>query len=271
MSAFFEPRSDTDYWFRLGRLQVTTTVFVVLMGLAGTIAGVVVSGLVLVTHFNSAAVISGELWRLITWPLVDQVSIWAVLTLVILWYFGNMLESTLGRNRMASFMIGVAVILTVTHLIAGILLPGNTQLVGLDMIQLIIILLFIAEQPKRPFFFGIPAWVLGAIIVGLQILGLIAMRSWASLFALLFTLGFVAVFARQQGLLSAATWIPGGDRPRKRRAAAAARPSRRATQAVSDEARMDALLAKISAEGLHSLTKKERAELKKLGERRRRQ
>lgn len=48
-------------------------------------------------------------------------------------------------------------------------LPGSTMLMGLSMIQLLIILLFIMEQPNRPFFFGIPAWIIGAILVGLQV------------------------------------------------------------------------------------------------------
>lgn len=271
MSAFFEPRSDTDYWFRLGRLQVTTTVLVVLVGLVGTIIGVVVPSLVLATHFNSSEVVAGQLWRLVTWPLVDQLSIWTLLTFVILWYFGNLLESTLGRNRMGTFLTGSAVIITVSYLLVGILLPGFTILVGLNMLQLIVILLFIAEQPNRPFFFGIPAWVLGAIIVGLQVLSFIGARSWPSLFALLLTLACVAVFSRQMGLLSNATWIPGGNSGKRRRSAKAGstRTRQRPTQAT-DEERMDALLAKISSEGIHSLSKKERAELKRLGERRRR-
>lgn len=270
MSAFFQPRSDTDYWFKLGRLQVTTTVLVVLIGLAGTVAGVVVRGLIDTTHFNSDLVIAGQLWRLVTWPLVDTLSIWTALTFVILWYFGNLLESTLGRDRMGSFFVGVFVIVTVSHLLAGIVIPGTTLLFGLGMAQLMVILLFIAEQPNRPFFFGIPAWVLGAVIVGLQILQLISFRSWASLIGLVLSLACVAVFARQMGLLSHATWIPGGST--KKRATKKRPPTRTRARdtAQTDEERIDTLLAKISAEGLHNLTKKERAELEKLRQRRHR-
>ena len=48
-------------------------------------------------------------------------------------------------------------------------IPG--LLARLDLIQLMVLLTWIAEYPTRRFFFGIPAWVLGLVIVLVSVLG----------------------------------------------------------------------------------------------------
>ncbi|MGO1384971.1 MAG: DUF6576 domain-containing protein, partial [Arachnia sp.] len=85
----------------------------------------------------------------------------------------------------------------------------------------------------------------------------------------------VAIAAKRVGLLANASMIPGGNAPRRTAASSSNRkkaqqPTRQEKRHVSDEDRMDALLGKISAEGIHSLSKSERAELEKLRQRRRR-
>lgn len=276
VSSFFQPRSASDSWFQLGRLSVTTTVFATLLVAVGTVVGAF-AGLVNVTAFlPSLALQQGHLWRLFTWPFVDTVSIWTIITFLIFWYFGTFLEQTLGKERMAWFLVTVWAVTTAAHVVAGILLPASTALYGLRMFQLIILLLFIAESPHRRFFFGIPAWVLGAVILGLQLLSMVSFRDWGGLLGLLLTLFGVAVFARRLGLLSEYSWLPGNpsrERPRQRRPKARnTRPSGRTStkRAPSDEERMDELLAKISAGGIGSLSSRERAELEKLRQRRNR-
>lgn len=278
MSSFFQPRSEADSWFQMGSLSVTTTVFTTLLVALGTVVGAFV-GLANTTAFTPAlAIQEGQLWRLFTWPFVDTVSIWTIITFLIFWYFGSFLEQTLGKERMAWFLVMVWAVTTVAHVVAGILLPASTVLYGLRMFQLVILLLFIAEAPQRRFFFGIPAWVLGAVILGLQLLSMVSFRDWGGLLGLLLTLFGVAVFARRLGLLSQYDWLPGSPtqkrqkQQKRQKRPHAARPARGAASKrhMSDEERMDELLGKISAGGLHSLTQKERAELEKLRQRRNR-
>lgn len=274
VSAFYTPSSSGDAWFRLGRMDVTTTVLVTLLGAVCTVLGAFIPGLLGMTLLVPGLVLGGEVWRLVTWPFVDTIGIWSVLTLAIFWYFGTMVENRLGRRRMAAFLVALWAIITGAHVLAGLVLPGSTVALGLSMFQLVLLLLFIAEEPSRPFFFGIPAWVLGLVIVGLQVLSLISMRNWGALVALALTLALAAVVARQGfGFLSGASWMPSA--PRVRRPAPAPRvPTRRERVAqqrhADDEERIDELLGKISAGGLHSLSKKERAELEQLRQRRRR-
>lgn len=252
---------------------MTSTLVVVLVGLAGMVSWVVTGGRSeIFAAFTTDAVFSGQVWRIFTWPLAEPLSFWSALTLVMLWYFGREVEASIGRNAMARLFFGIYVSLTLSALIIGVLFPG-VVLAGLNLVQFAILLLFIAENPRRPFFFGIPAWVLGSVLLGIQVFQFLGLRMWGSLFVLLFGLLGVAIAARRVGLLANVSVIPGGVKPRSRssrRPSAPRQPTRQEKRHVSDEDRMDALLAKISAEGIHSLSKGERAELEKLRQRRRR-
>lgn len=276
VSSFFEPRAQSDVWFRIGRVQVTSTLAVVLIGLLGSLAWIFYPPLPQHLALLVEPLFRGEIWRLVAWPLAGSLDIWALLTLLMLWLFGTQLENAVGRDRMAQLYLGIGVVLTVTTVVVGLLLPGSTFLAGLRMLQFCILLLFIAENPRQPFFFGIPAWVLGVVLLALEILQLVAARAGGTLLALLLSLAGVAVVARRAGLLSSYDWLPGsGGRVRTSRRhtprpAAPKAPTRNERRAASDEERLDELLGKISAHGIHSLTKSERAELDKIRERRRR-
>lgn len=137
---------------------------------------------------------------------------------------------------------------------------------GLGLIQFLVLLLWIAEYPQRPFFFGIRAWVVGAVLLGLQVLLMAASGRLADLLTLLGALVFTALMARRFGLLSELNFLP---RPKAPSAPRPARKERRAAERrASDAERIDQLLEKISNEGLHSLTAAERRELEKLRQRR---
>ncbi|MBB1500242.1 rhomboid family intramembrane serine protease [Propioniciclava sp. MC1683] len=273
-----------DAWFRLGKLDVTSTVLVVLIGAVGVVASAFAPVLYQVGRFVPAEVLQGQVWRAVTWPFVDGISLWSILTLVLLWYFGRDLENQVGRRPMMSLYVALWAILTVVAFVVGLAMGGGAM-AGLRSIQFIVLLLWIAENPRRPFFFGIPAWIVGAVLVALQVLSYIAIRDLAGLASLVVTFFVAAVVARRFGLLSDLFWLPGrrGSAPRIRqgggvRAPQAAAPrtpraaraeQKAAARQASDHERMDALLEKISEQGIHSLTPAERKELEALRERRR--
>ena len=273
-----------DAWFRLGKLDVTSTMLVVLIGAVGVVASAFAPVLYQVGRFVPAEVLQGQVWRAVTWPFVDGISLWTILTLVLLWYFGRDLENQVGRRPMMSLYVALWAILTVVAFVVGLAMGGGAM-AGLRSIQFIVLLLWIAENPRRPFFFGIPAWVVGAVLVALQVLSYIAIRDLAGLASLVVTFFVAAVVARRFGLLSDLSWLPGrrGSAPRIRqgggvRAPQAAAPrtpraaraeQKAAARQASDHERMDALLEKISEQGIHSLTPAERKELEALRERRR--
>lgn len=265
-------------WFKIGRLHVTTTVGVVLLGALGMLAAVILSGLPAVLFYIPQYLAVAQVWRVFTWPLADTITFWSVLNLLFLWLFGRDLERQIGRTRMAWLFAGIWLSITVSVSLVGTVLPGAAAQ-GLQLVEFAVLLIWIAESPMRQFMFGIRAWVFGAVLLGIQVLQLIGFRAWPILISLLFSLALSAVAARAVGLLDTYSWIPGGRgpaAPRAPRPAKAGKPAKAHAHAarapkrhVSDDERIDQLLDKINAEGIHSLTKAERAELEKLRQRRR--
>lgn len=273
------PYATEDTWFRIGRLQVTTTIAVVLLGAVGMLSWVFYTSMPSLLAYAPQLLSTGQVWRVFTWPMADGLSLWSILTLVMLWYFGSDLESRLGKIKMAWLFGGIWLGLTLATSITGFLFnawfaaaPQLVWIGGMSTVQLVVLLIWIAEYPTRRFFFSIPAWVFGSVIVLLQVLQYVGMRQWPMLVNLVLSLILVAIVARSLGLLTDYAWIPGGNqlpRPRKTAATSTRAQQREHRRRMSDDERMDELLDKINAQGLHSLTKSERAEMLKLRERRR--
>lgn len=262
-------------WFRIGSLRVTTTVFVAIAAAVGSLVSIFVGPLYYFGAMMPKPVLAGQVWRLVTWPFVEPFSIWTVVSIAIFWYFGKLIEEELGRNKMASFLAGLWGIVTATYFFAGLLLPGYAALAGISSLELLLILLFIAEAPNRPFFFGIPAWVVGAVLLALQLIPLAATGNLGSLLALAVSLIGAAYWAKRHGLLAGVTWLPGSSprRRQKRNRLTVMQPTtstKAERKARNAEARLDSLLDKINASGMGSLSKAELAELRKLSQRRKR-
>lgn len=244
-----------------------------LIGVASGVAAVAMPSLPDQLFFHPLLIAAGELWRIVTWPLAN--SIWVVITALMLWYFGSDLERLMGRTRMLWLLVGTWASLTLASAIVS-LLPAlsGSSLAGLGLIQFAVLLLWIAEYPNRPFFFGIPAWIFGMVIVVLQVLSMIADRAFGALMSLVLSLIFVAMMARRFGLLSAYDWIPGRAKPRPaptpRTRHVPRAQVRQEMRRLSDREQLDALLDQINEKGIQSLTDAQRRELMKLRDRLRR-
>lgn len=276
MSGFFGPRDNhSEPWFRIGRLEVTTVVLVLLVAVGFGLAWVANTSLPMALLYTPDAVASGEIWRLVTWPFANVLDLWTVITLALFWYFGTEIERLIGHIRMVWLLLGMWASLTAAYTVVALFLGGGGGLAGLGTIEFLLLLLWIAEYPTRPFFFNIPAWVVGAILVGVQVLGLLAARDLSGLLSLMVSFVLVAIVARAVGLLGEFPWIPG--RPVRGRPVPARAPrapgasTRQASRHASDRERLDALLDQINAGGLNSLTESQRRELLKLRDRLRRQ
>lgn len=262
--------SPTEPWFRIGRLEVSTVVLACLIAVASGIAWVVAPGLASALYFNSQLVAAGEVWRIVTWPLAND--LWVVITALVLWYFGSDIERLVGRTRMAWLLVGTWAVLTAASTVVE-LLPAlrGAALAGLGPIELAVLLLWIAEYPNRPFFFGIPAWIFGAIILGLQVVTMLAGQRYGSLLSLLLGFAFVAILGRRFGLLGAYEWVPGRPAAPPSRAPRVSRATaRQESRNRSDREKLDALLDQINEKGIQSLTSGQKRELMRLRERLRR-
>jgi hypothetical protein len=281
-------RGSDDGWFRLGSIEVTTTVLVVVLVIASVVEwafegsyGPLQSHILL----DPDSVMSGQVWRVLTWPIAypGGIGIFDVLTIFIFWYFGTEIESLLGKKKMAWFVGLVTVGLGLLWVAVVELSTTYGTLSAVNQLELMVLLVFIAEDPHRRFFFNIPGWVIGVIIIGISMLSYVGNREW--LLLLNFALGLVltAFIARSLGLMGEWRRVPhvnlrrqGRSKRQKRRSSSGPtvvqgpwQPSE--TPPVSrDQAALDALLDKISASGMDSLTDGEREQLMILRDRLRR-
>ena len=289
-----ERRNFGDPWFRIGTLDVGTTILVVLMSVGGMFLYAIDRTIWDYLVLWPDDVKSGQLWRIVTWPLANDPDLWTVITLAIFWFFGREIEGLLGRVRFAVLLLVLAVVPGIVGTIVD--LPQA----GIRPIELAVFLIFVAEYPYARFFFGVPAWALGAVFVGIEMLQLLSLRDDRGIVFLLVTIATAAITARTMGLASSLSWIPalpigrGGSgsgrsrRPSKRRGGGGGEvvagpwpsssrggPSR--TSALpqppppptfgADQAELDALLDKISERGMDGLSSDEKRRLNELSKR----
>lgn len=277
-------RYPHEPWFHIGSLGVTTTWLVVFTSIVGLILFAVMgsqgvlAGLALIQP-NLAEL---KLWTLVTWPFAyPQFSIFDVLAIFFFWYFGSELErNELGKVRFAWLLVAFTAVLSFLTVVFGAVLDPSYLLAGLGMLEMMVVLLWIAQWPDRMFMFNIPAWLFGVILVGIQLIQYLGYRSWVMLLVFVVGLAVNAFVARQFGLLDRFPWIPqvagspGQPKPakaKKRKSGPTVVTGPWESSTVSkDDQRMDELLEKIHAEGADSLTSKEKKELMQLRERRRR-
>ena len=268
-------RGPNDPWFRIGTLEIGSAALLALMCLVSVFVWAlerpdkpITTKLALIPD----EVTSGQVWRLVTWPLangLDRRILSVLISIAVLWYFGSRLEDQIGRARMAWFLM----IITVVPGLVGTAL--NLPAAGVHIVQLVVLLTFVAEFPNIRFFFGIPAWVLGAVYVASEILQLTGDRAGRQLLFYLISLVVGALAARGVGLLGAYPWIPKISMPhrrrepkRSRRPAVVAGPWGGTESTVSaDQSELDNLLDKISATGMDSLSKAEKERLNQLSKR----
>lgn len=291
--SFPQRRRPDDPWFHIGNLAVTTTVLVSLV-CAATIL-VYAADRNALTHFVLVPdrVLEGQVWRLVTWPFVsipDPQFIWTILRIAIFYWFARDLEAQVGRRRFA-------VLLTVVVLGSGVLAVGlDVPLLGLRYLELATFVLFIAEHPRIPFFFAIPGWVIAAVFVGAEFLDLFGSRQFDRAIVLASALILALLVGRMYGLAAEQAWIPNlarrstgsrGPAPRKKKAKGLPRRSKKkggsgpvvvggpwappTPTASADQAEVDRLLDKISAQGIDALSTDEKRRLKEASERLRRE
>ncbi len=268
--------SPTEPWFRIGRFDIGTTEVVTIAAAAALVVIAFAPVLIAALALTPSAVLHGMVWQLVTWPLANVPSLGAVWSGAVFWWAGHELEKDTGRVGMAQLVGGLVLVQSVLALGLGFVLSsGGVALAGLSSLAMLLVLIYIAEHPMRPFFFNIPAWVMGAVIVAITVLSSVFARAWVMLLVFLLSLLAAAVLARTVGLLTSYDIAPWLRMPQRRPKAQAGRTHVRygpwegssVPQHETDE--LDALLDKIAANGLSSLTEKERRRLDDLRKRRR--
>jgi membrane associated rhomboid family serine protease len=259
-------RDHEDPWFRVGTLDVTTSVLVPALCIVSMFIWAASPSFLEPMVLFARSVRHGQIWRLLTWPLANKPDIWTVLTIAMLWYFGREIERMVGRTRYAWMLL----LLAVVPGLVGTLLDINQA--GIRPVEIAVFCVFCLELPDVRFFGGIPAWVFAVVIVGIEVLQLIGNRESKLIVLLFVSLATAALTARSFELLKAYPWIPRIALPKRspkpakvRSAAVVTGPWAGSTS--SDQNELDGLLDKISASGMDSLTKAETKRLNELSKR----
>ena len=301
-----EPR-QRDGWFKLGSIDMTTTAIVVGLGLISMLLYAIDPDIVFYGAYISPLVRQGELWRLVTWPLVNPPGIFELIGLAVFWWLGHSVEDQIGRKPFA-WLLGA---MTVVPAIIVTLLNVNNEIgnsrwsaytVSVSLLSLGLICVYALERPNAPFFFRIPAWVVAAALVAMQALQLIGARAWAQLLLGALVIIIACFGAAQRGLLGEFAWIPridalsggpaspygeiGSARPKAKRfgkGRSRGKPKGKSSSGNTvvagpwnapssgptplEQAELDVLLDRISAGGIDSLTKHEKQRLNELSKR----
>ncbi len=203
--------------------------------------------------FSSDRVLAGEVWRLLTFGLVNLPSLGFALDMLMLFWFGREVERYFGRRiffaLFATLYLLPVLFLTLVGLRWPTLFAGETGSFAL-------FIAFATLYPDTLLLFNVPAKWAAIILVGLSALIDVSNHDFVGLTSLLLTSAVAYGFVRfQRG-----QWqLPALSRPRPRERAPRPRESR---PPVADSmAEVDALLDKIAQSGIHSLTPVERAKL----------
>ena len=277
-------------WFRIRSYGVGTSDFVAGVSLLMMVVYAVVGPHLNLLALTPSNVLRGFVWQVVTWPLADQGVLATIWNAAVFWFTGRQLERELGKGRFGWMLLGITVAGSILAVLLGLGFQVNAPaLGGLGTLSLLVVLIFIAENPRMPFSFGIPAWVLGLVIVIIPLLQFVGARMWLYLLHFVLNLAAAAIIAKMAGLLSRYAFVPGSMITPKQRTLGQQRKPRRRSEPrptsgggtvvqgpwvgheppAREDEEMDALLDKIMAHGLDSLTGRERKRLEELRQQRR--
>ena len=278
-------RGHSDPWFRVGTVDVTTTIIVAFLCVVSFFVYAADKATWIYGALIGTEVKHGQVWRLVTWPLLNQPDIWVAVGIAIFWWFGKQVEAQLGRVHY------LWLLLLITLIPAAIGTFLDTGAFGIRWLEIPIFVIFVCENPKAPFFFGIQAWVLAVVIVGIDILQLIGDRLSEQLLMYVAAIVVGVWTARSMGMINDFQWLPkiklpGGGRGRsgrKRRSAGGGGgrsggssgpvvvdgpwPTTPIYRPMQDQAEVDQILDKIALVGMEGLTADEKKRLNEASKR----
>ncbi len=245
----------------------------------------VMSPLQTLFHFSSGKLFHLEFWRLIGFQFLHGNLTHLVFNMIGLYFFGGMVEGFLGKKRYAAFYLVCGIFGGFSYLLLnalgqfGMRVPGvlfndiYTPLIGASagVFGVLMAAAFIAPNAQLLVFFVLPMRLATAVYAFTLIAAINLLTGGANAGGDAAHLGGAGAgffFIRHTHLLRDFFEVLGPSRRGK--AAPAPGAPRPARPAPDDEAELDRLLAKVSREGLNSLTEGERRTLRRASETRRR-
>ncbi|MEI6534115.1 MAG: rhomboid family intramembrane serine protease [Verrucomicrobiaceae bacterium] len=216
----------------------------------------------------SGLVDHGRVWTIVTYALVNPPSIMVVLSSVMLWRFGEDVEKFFGRRVFTKLIVYLLLAEPLILSFFGVLGLRDWPAAGIFFIEFGVFIAFATLYPRAKLniiICSIDAWVLATIIVAVSALQSLAGRNWPGLVLLAVQVGLAYAFVRvEQGRVeipSFGAWFK--KQQARRQSSKLLRVVRDGTSEDVSGIGVDAILEKISRQGMNSLTAKERRMLEK--------
>jgi len=217
--------------------------------------------------FSSGEVLRGEFWRVFTYGLVNQPSIWFAFEVLMIVWFGREVEKFFGRRKFFVLYGCLYLIPPALFTVLGLWRPN--ALAG-ESAGFALFLAFATLHPNAQILFSLLAKWVAWILLAIYALQALSAHDWLGMISLLATAGFAYGFVLwQMGRFQFSAFRPRLAAASGRRPAVRTEPSR--VVYLDDASReVDALLDKIARSGLASLSAQERATLEAARDRLRR-
>ncbi|MGB3736584.1 MAG: DUF6576 domain-containing protein [Ilumatobacter sp.] len=305
MSQYFAAlfsRRPNDGWFRVSRFDITTVDILTAAAIFSMFLSLWPIRNVLpvwdLLPYDNTGIRSGEIWRLVTWPIAEFAGFFPIIGVAFFWSFGQQLEGLFGKGKFLVWTLAVTLIPAVAMALIG--LAGNSFDLsgpdfGLGLLFLAGIWVYAGTYPNVRWFDVIPIWAIAAVFTLLRI------AAYGPAGSLFVVIAIVTALSVGRTLGFATAWpiphIPigggtGGGRQKRTKPTPPKRPKRGgAGQRVvegpwrrepeasapkvvppigpspADQAEMDGLLDKISDEGMDALSGAEKQRLNELSKR----
>jgi len=271
MKRMFGVTTSDDYrpvtW--MGRYPVDVTTLIVGIHVVCAIIAALFGGygLFAYTMFDSTLVWSGQIWRLLTYPLIHPAGtsalLWFAIEMYMLFVFGREVERFFGRRAYLT-LYATLLLLPVTVLsLCG--LSQRIAFAGSATLHFGIFIAFVILYPNMQFFALISAKWVAVVLAAIGTLSALAARDWQSLLVLWFTIGAAFLFVELRGAGPELAWIRRvknfGRRKPRLHVVQKSTTTRRAAEPDDVYASVDPILDKISKSGIGSLTSAERRQL----------
>ena len=206
--------------------------------------------------FHASDLKEGHVWTLLTYPWVHDIraeGVWFALEMLMFFWFGREVESAIGRKPFA-LLYGALVFCPAALISVFGPWLESAGLAGSSTISFAVFLAFCALHPGAQFFFGLSARWVGWVLLGVYSLTGFAGRDWPGLVQLWSSAMLAVGWIRRGGV----EWpkIPLG-KGRKKAGKGKAMAAKKPTGLFSAE-KVDAVLEKISKEGMDALTANEK-------------
>jgi len=217
-------------------------------------------GILNLLPFVSDRVLHGEVWRLLSYGLLNPPDLWFAVDMVMIAWFGREVEKVFGRGKFLTFYACLYVLPPLALTAIG---PWQTTALAGRAGAFALFIAFATLYPGVQILFTLLAKWVALVLVAIYTLMALSDRNLSAFVSLATTAGFAFAFVRyQQGRWELPSFRSSSSKPEEEPVVQiSSRSSGRMTRNDSTMAEIDALLDKIAKSGFQSLTLQERARL----------